>query len=232
MYAEQKGNYRIKGCYAALLLLFVTIADVSGENLLAVMDLECDGSVSQQEIITISNKISASLVTEPAYIQFDRTLLPELLKQLSIDQSATVCSDAQCLIIIGSLIGANTMIGGSIRKKNKETEIKLKLVDVIGKKAINSVTLSSRSSQNKLLEKEVPALTESLMSDDGENLVQNTDSKKSFFRNPLTYIGPVLLAGAAAGAYYYKYNYKNDHESDPGASGISLDDTPERTRRE
>ena len=54
---------------------------------------------------------------------------------------------------------------------------------------------------------------------------------KSFFANPVLYVGTLFVGGAAAGAYYYKYYYKNDkNNSSMDDQPLSMDDVPVRSR--
>ena len=99
---------------------------------------------------------------------------------------------------------------------------------------INSVNLSSRSEWEILLDGEVHALTKSLMASSTSegSLATKSSRERNIFRHPLTYIGPVLVGGAAAGAWYYKRHYGSETEGSSGPQEISLDDAPARTRGE
>jgi hypothetical protein len=225
MYAEKERIFG--GVRAALCATLLLTSLVRGQNLLAVLDLENDGSVTQGEVTAICDRISGVIAKDSTYMQFERSQLPELLKQLYIEESATACSDPQCLTVIGSLIGANFVVGGSIRKNGRETVIELNLVDVAKKKAMNTVGISLKTSA--LLDSEVPSLVKKLMDLDlhGTQKVASAE-KKGFFANPLLYIGTGLAGAVAGGAYYYVYYYKNDNTN--GTNDISLDDAPARER--
>ncbi len=214
-----------------LLLSFFTLSQ--GQNLLAVLDLQGDGTIPQEDIRKASDRISEALREDSAYFQFDRSHLPDLLSQLSIEQSATGCSDPQCLTVIGSLIGANSVIGGMIRKEGRRTEVSLNLVDVATRKAVNSVDLSSRAPMSEVIATEIPALTKVLMSGP-VSTAAGKKSHKNFFSNPVTYISAAaLIGGAATGGYYFYKHYYRDGDSDGTGirtAEISIDDAPVRTR--
>lgn len=215
----------------ALSLLLSGASIALSENLLAVLDLENNGTISPKNIGTISDKISASIKNDTNYLQFDRRQIPELLKQLSIDQSATACSDPQCLTVIGSLIGANTMIGGTIRYAAKTTTIELNLVDVAAKKALNTVHLNSKSNKRDILEIEIPELVKNLFSAEPQKQPkQEIVRKKTLLANPLLYVGTLVVGGAAAGAYYYKYYYNPAATRSPDNPELPMGDAPERSR--
>jgi TolB-like protein len=227
MFADIKlptSSFRATVCVVLLLAVWA-----GGQNLLAVLDLENNGSVTQAEVTALCNRISEVIARDSVYMQFERSQLPELLKQLYIEESATACSDPQCLTVIGSLIGANFVVGGSIRKNGREITIELNLVDVANKKAINTVDSRTKAKADILLKTEIPALVKTLMNPGkrGPKKIASAE-KNGFFANPLVYIG-TGLAGAAAGGVYYYFNYYKQPEAN-GNSNISLDDAPVRTR--
>jgi hypothetical protein len=128
-------------------------------------------------------------------------MLPELFNQLALDQSALVCSDQQCLILLGNLIGAAAVLGGSITTTGKQTTIELNLVDVSGKRTINNVLLTSVAKKSDFFENELPALVKNLLSSRANTspLASKSSVKhKSVLSNPLLYTGALLVGGAAA----------------------------------
>lgn len=157
-------------------------------------------------------------------------MIPELLKQLSISKSSAECSNVQCLLVIGSLIGANYITGGSIRYNKRKTDIELHLVDINSKKAVNSVSLQSKLPLRECAETELPALVNSLLR--GTSAKETTVAgKKPIVKNPFLYIGTALAGGAAVGAWYYKRHYRSaDGKASSGPQEISLDDAPVRKR--
>lgn len=231
MFANNINKISFSVCLLTLLLVLSGASIALGENLLAVLDLENDGTVSAKSIGIISDKISASIKNDTNYLQFDRSSIPELLQQLSIDQSATACSDVQCLTVIGSLIGANTMIGGTFRFAAKTTTIELNLVDVAAKKALNTVYLTSKSNKRDILEIEIPKLVKDLFSAEPQKQPkQEIVRKKTLLTNPLLYVGTLFVGGAAAGAYYYKNYYNPAASPSPDNSELPMGDAPERSR--
>lgn len=221
---------------AILQITFVLTLSVSAQqNLLAVLDLASDGSIPGKNLSLISDKISEVVAADGTYMLFTRNTLPELLKQFSIYESAAACSDQQCLVVTGSLIGANTMIGGSIKYEKNLTEITLNMVDVAGKQTINSVTMSTGSKKADFLKIEIPALVQSLLNPGKVSPQPKLAAKKNFFTNPFLYAGTLLVGGAAAGAYYFKF-YRHDDEGDGEPEieekdlPLSMDDIPVRTR--
>lgn len=238
-------------------LIVISAISSTGQSYLAVMDLVSDGSVSKSSLITISDKISQS-VNESKYSQFDRTVLPELLKQFNMDDSTIACYDPQCLILIGNLIGANAVIGGILSRNNDFVNIKLNLVDASNKITLNTVSIKSASPKTEFLETEIPELVNRLFS--GPQNVQSTvtdnskteipsfnskplsnknvqesqdasfPSKKTGRRRPavLGTIGGLVFSGIVGLAVYTGLN--NDSNSEGKTPPLSMDDAPKRVR--
>ncbi len=231
MYAKKCRKKIKRGIQSALIAITLLTVQGRGQSLLAVLDLASDGSVPKKEITAISDKISGVIADDSTYIQFERSQLPELLKQLYIEESAAACSDIQCLIIIGNLIGANFIVGGSIRRTGKETEMSLNLVNVEKKQAMQNVAFKTTLKPYDILEMVIPAKVEALMTPGVKHkskIAASAKGKKGFFTNPLLYIGTGLAGIAAGGAYYYFHYYKQP-EVDV-TNEISLDDAPVRRR--
>lgn len=207
------------------------------QQLLAVFDLTSDSSISSKNLKAISDKISVLIEHDSAYSQFSRDMLPELFNQLAIDHSALICSDPQCLILLGNLIGANAAIGGFIKRSRERTIIELSLVNVSKKQIINTVSLTTAASITEFKEKELPELVKSLLGSrtNSSPLQSKSLKKKSAFSNPMLYIGTLVTGGAAAAAYYFLVHKKDDdHQTigQPATEPLSLDDIPIPARGE
>jgi hypothetical protein len=217
-----------------LCVLFIYAIPAGCQNYCAVLDMVSNGTIPERNCILISDKISEIIVTKSNYLLFDRSTLPDLLKQFKVDETAANCTEFKCLTRIGSLIGANTIIGGSILYKNHLIEIRLYLVDVDEKQLLNTVSLSTTSKKTVFLNSEIPALMKNLLNPalrSSPKPPRPVAEKKSILSNPFLYVGTFFISGAAAGAYYYKNYYKKDdnstEEEDPP---LSMDDVPIRSR--
>lgn len=170
----------VKTAVLSLFSLFLNVFPLSAQNYLAVMDLVSDGSVNKSALVALSDKISQS-IPDNSYSQFDRSIMPEILKQFSLDDSSFACYEPQCLIVIGNLIGANTLIGGFISRNNNETSLTLNLIDVASRSTLNSVTISSNSPRSQFLQTEIPGIVNKLL-----NKSQNLPPPVSAMNNPVS----------------------------------------------
>lgn len=217
-----------------LLITIIYAVPSSGQNFLAVMDLVSDNSISKKGIIAISDKISQS-ITDSKYSQFDRLILPELLSQLNIEEPFSACYNPQCLILAGSMIGANTIIGGFVSHNNNGIDIRLNLVDVKNKITLNIISVHSTSQKKAFMETEIPEIIKKLFSpSQNVNISSSTDNskkKKTIFSRPPFYGGIAIIGLIGAGAiYYYQNYYKTNQSNSDEDPPLSMDGAPVRIK--
>jgi hypothetical protein len=208
--------------------LFFSVPESAEPKLLAVLDLASNGSIPQKNLKMLSDKISEIVNSDSTFVQFNREMLPELFNQLALDQSTLVCSDLQCLVLVGNLIGANVVLGGNATSIGKQITIELNLIDVTEKKSINTVSMTSTANKAEFTSKELPRLVKNLLDPDKPSQ-KVVIKKKRVITNPFLYAGTVLAGGAAASAYYFLV-YKKDDEKQPTPgpdnTPLSIDDIP------
>jgi len=178
-----------------LLCSLIPWFSASAQELIAVMDLKSDGSVSQKNIQTISDKISAEISRDARYTVFDRKYLPVLLEQLKFKQSVS-CAEVKRLSDIGVGIGANQIVGGSIQMKQEELSVELNRVNVQTKKIIRSVTQKMMVSREDFIKKRLPDFVLDLMTSSAP--IASETKKKGFFSKPAIWIGAATVAAAGA----------------------------------
>jgi hypothetical protein len=159
------------------------------------MDLKSDGSVSQKNIQTISDKISAEISRDARYTVFDRKFLPVLLAQLKLKQTAS-CADVKCLSEVGIGIGSNQIVGGSIQMKLGELSIELNRVNVQTKKIIRTVSQKMAISREDFIKKRLPDFVLDLITLPAP--IASGTKKKGFLSNPAVWIGAATVAAAGA----------------------------------
>jgi predicted outer membrane repeat protein len=228
------------------LLIFISslifkLSVIAQENYGVVLDLVSDGSVSKNSCYLLSKKVNKVLISDGRYKLFDRKILPELLKQYAIDTLSQKCCDQHCLIEIGSLIGAEIIIGGKAILKDKSIYITLNMVDVKRKRNIQSITLTSKLSKKRVISKEIPLIVEMLI--ESETLYQQSifdeeqqknklkveaiKRRRSFFRNTALYGGAILAGSLSALICFYILDREKEEKDD---RPLSMDDLPQRIR--
>lgn len=194
----------------------------SAQELIAVLDLKSDGSVSQKNIRAISDQISAEIAWDARLTVFDRQNLPVLLDQLKITAS---CADAKCLSDVGNQIGANQIVGGSLRLTHGELCIELRRVDVQSQKTMRTVKQKMAVTKEEFMARKLPDFVRDLMSS-SEPIALKT-KKKGFFSHPGVWVGAASVAAAGAAAVVLMLPKKGTASAEE--TDLSLD-PPEHAR--
>lgn len=112
-----------KSCF--LLFLFFAVA-FGEQQTLAVM--EFGGSISKSESSVLTDKLINILIENGHYKLVERSMMEEILKEQGFQQSG--CTDQECAITIGQLLGVQKMCMGSIGKIGSAYSITLRIVNV------------------------------------------------------------------------------------------------------
>jgi hypothetical protein len=145
-----------------LLLIWPVLHAAETGNLVAVMDLTSDGSVSPSAIDSLCDIICQSISSNILYEVFDRKFLPFTLQSLGRPEHPR-CSETPCLIDIGRDIGAKYMIGGSIKKVKTDYIIHLNLINSESKISIGTVSKRARVSKIAFIKQKLPSLVNELL---------------------------------------------------------------------
>ncbi len=116
--------------YHFLFLAFISIALGQDNDKLriALLDFGNTGGLSQQESVTLTNRLRSMLVKTKAFIVLERGAMDEILDEQGFQQ--TGCSTTECAVELGKLLNVQKMISGSIGKIGRTYTIDLSLIDV------------------------------------------------------------------------------------------------------
>jgi TolB-like protein len=195
------------------------------QELIAVLDLESDATVSKITIDTICNKIEAVIAADKRYTVFDRKFLPFTLQSIGV-QKQKPCSTTSCLSELGRRIGAKYVIGGSVHLNKKEVTITLLRVDAEKGVILGTVTKKTTADKALLLGTKLPGIVIDLMKTNAPRPAEK--GKKNFFAQPLVYIGGAAIVVVAAAVVYVCY--AKGPGAPPVENDLSLGDAPQHTR--
>lgn len=94
----------------------------------AVIDFDAP-DISASARITLSNMVRKELVNLKSYIVVDRNNMNEILDEQGFQQSG-LCTNVECMVQVGRLLGVRKIIGGSIGALGRRYVVDLKIVDV------------------------------------------------------------------------------------------------------
>jgi tetratricopeptide (TPR) repeat protein len=110
-------------------LLFTSVAfSQDKKTAAAVMDLRAEEGVSQSVSRTLSDYLRTELVSTDKFVLVTRENMEEVLKEQKFQLSG--CTDQECAVEAGKLIGVRKMFTGSIGKVGATYIINLKIIDV------------------------------------------------------------------------------------------------------
>jgi hypothetical protein len=94
---------------------------------IAVMELDGNG-VSATELAGLSNRLRMELFNTGTYTVIERSRMDEILKEQGFQQ--TGCTNTQCAVEVGQLIGVQKIVIGSIDKVAETYSVNVRMVDV------------------------------------------------------------------------------------------------------
>lgn len=95
---------------------------------IAILDFTNSGGLSEQETITLANRLRSMLVQSDAYIVLERGKMEEILEEQGFQQSG--CTTTECAVEMGQLLNVQKMVSGSFGKLGETYTIDLSLIDV------------------------------------------------------------------------------------------------------
>jgi TolB-like protein len=116
--------------YLSIVLFVFCIALQSQEEKLkiAVMDFSNTGGLSNEESITLTNRLRSMLVRTNSLIVLERGKMEEILGEQGFQQ--TGCTSTECAVEVGKLLNVQKMVSGSIGRIGETYTIDLSLIDV------------------------------------------------------------------------------------------------------
>lgn len=95
---------------------------------IAVLDFSNTGGISNEESITLTNRLRSMLVQANTMIVLERGKMEEILGEQGFQQ--TGCTSTECAVEVGKLLNVQKMVSGSIGRIGETYTIDLVLIDV------------------------------------------------------------------------------------------------------
>jgi TolB-like protein len=112
-----------------LILFFIINLQGQEEKLkIAVMDFGNTGGLSNEESVTLTNRLRSMLVRTNSLIVLERGKMEEILGEQGFQQ--TGCTSTECAVEVGKLLNVQKMVSGSIGRIGETYTIDLSLIDV------------------------------------------------------------------------------------------------------
>jgi len=112
-----------------MIIVFFSTSCLAQEKLrIAVMDFSTTGGLSNQETVTLGNRLSSMLVKTNTFIVLERGKMEQILQEQGFQQSG--CTTTECAVEVGKMLNVQKMVSGSFGKVGRTYTIDLSLVDV------------------------------------------------------------------------------------------------------
>jgi len=95
---------------------------------IAILDFANTGGLSQQETVTLGNRLRSMLVKTNAFVVLERGQMDDILDEQGFQQ--TGCTTTECAVEMGRMLNVQKMISGTIGKLGATYTIDLSLIDV------------------------------------------------------------------------------------------------------
>jgi len=155
--------------------LSVTFNILLSQIPIAVIDFSAEG-ISNSEARTLTDRFRYELFRSKEYRVIEREAIDEILKEQGLQQSG--CMSTECIVEIGSLIGVDKVIGGSIGLVGTIYTISVRLINIETGEIENFVTYDYDEEIGKLLTSGMADAVELLLSDINSVPIDKTKDRK------------------------------------------------------
>lgn len=141
------------------ILLFFLSRTFSQNLTIAVNDLDVAG-VEKSTASIISDRVRSELFNTGKFTVIERNQMEEILKEQGFQQSG--CTNNDCAVEIGQLLGVNYMFAGKIGKIGKTYTLSLRMIDVQTGKILTTSNTDCKCEIDDVLSKSTKILAEEI----------------------------------------------------------------------
>jgi len=120
----------------------------SAQTTLAILDFE-GRNISQGEALTLTDRFRNEIIKTNKYTIVERTEMEEILKEQGFQQ--TGCTSNECVVEVGSLLGVQQMISGSIGKVGDIFTVSVRIIDIQTGKILKTTDYDIRGKISEML---------------------------------------------------------------------------------
>lgn len=161
--------------------------------LVAVNALEGRG-IDANEAATLTDVLRVKLMKTKKYEVMERGQMETILQEQAFQQSGA-CTDQECIVEMGQILGIEQIIAGSIGKVGSAYSINVRIISVKTGKILNSVSHSYTGPIENLLTTEIAVVANKLCGI--ETVYQERALKKQRKKNPKKKKRNFIIGGAA-----------------------------------
>ncbi len=137
-----------------------TTAEPASIPMVAVHALESRG-IDKDEAATLTDVLRSKLMNTQKFQVMERGQMEAILQEQAFQQSGA-CTDQECIVEMGQILGIEQVIAGSIGQVGKAYSINIRVIAVATGKILNSVSHSYTGPIESLLTKEMAVVANKL----------------------------------------------------------------------
>lgn len=180
--------------------------------------VELGGDITKSESKILSDKLASILIETNKFKLVERSMMEEILKEQGFQQ--TGCTDQNCAVEIGQLLGVQKMCTGSIGKIGSSYSITLRIVNVATAEIESNASFEFKGTIEDILyeglEKTVSKLLNSLFDESvaksGNISITDIYNKKVKVKRAFSIVSTVATVGTVGASIYSWINKKQIHD--------------------
>jgi TolB-like protein len=127
---------------------------------IAVIDLDAQG-VEKSTAAVVTERLRSELVVVSVFRVMERAQMENILKEQGFQQTGA-CSDNQCLVAVGQVLGVKRMITGSVGKVGDLYSLTLRIIDVATGEILGVASEDCECSLKIILGQTIPSLAQKI----------------------------------------------------------------------
>lgn len=160
--------------------------------------IELKGEITASESVTLTGKVINEILKTGKYIILERSQMDEILTEQGFQQ--TGCTNAECAVEIGQLLGVKKIMFGNIGKVGKIYSISLKIVNVQTGEIVKSSFIEFKGTLEDVLTKGIIEAVNDLLkpvSKDESSILREGKTQEK--RHPVQTAFAIVSAAAGVG---------------------------------
>jgi TolB-like protein len=179
---------------------------------IAVNKLQAIG-ISEDEAEVLTSKLRSELMNVAGFKVLERGQMEEILKEQGFQQSGA-CTEQQCVVEIGQLLGVSHMVAGSIGKVGNTFSVNVRIFSVKSGEINREVAHTYKGNIDGLLQTELTTVVKKLAR------MEVKPEKKDY--KWMWVVGGVTTVGVLT-YFYFSRSVKPDENTEKTAADLNLE---------
>jgi TolB-like protein len=118
----------------------------------AILNIKCGAGVTEPDGDLISDRLRAEIFNTGNANVMERNQMQEILKEQGFQQSGATCTDEDCLVKMGQMLGVHYLVAGSLGKLGSMYMVNMRTIDVQTGKIVRAVSVDVKGDIEDLVE--------------------------------------------------------------------------------